>query len=241
MEQLVKLLRDGLVESKVGGGKFPDFYISLNRDNPDFAGGEMVEIKDAKSGYSTSSFNSTLPSSTKFSRNHMREVYYLIRGRKQKHVKICFVHGSFFETIPAAEAIKDSLAQVFREVLSNNSASSDSEAQQAAEKILAYEWKRENLSRVRKPQGAAITLRFRVMAEAMPEANLLNAKHYSVIKDDTLNMIVPANENAAQPAPRTLLEKAFANGGKPLPADFTVFEFPHKISGRTFIAFQVPL
>jgi len=102
-------------------GVFPDLALKLNRDHSVFTGGELIELKDSKT-YSVSSFNSTIPTGKKSIRKIIpsehsttflqmknsgddvfsleeRDVYYLVRGQKEKAQKICLVHGSFFETI----------------------------------------------------------------------------------------------------------------------------------------------
>lgn len=241
VEQLAKMLRDELVESKVGGGKFPDLYLNLNPGNSDFPGGEMIEIKDAKSGYNITSFNSTIPSGKKYAKNQWRDTYYLMRGRKKTHVKICFVHGSFFETIPIADNIKRAMQKVLENVLADNDAAKNAESRDAAEKILRLEWQREHLSQVRKTKGAAVSLRFRLMAESMPEANLLHPKHYPKIKDDTLNMIVPADADKPANHAKALMEKAFGVSAGGLPNDLKDFRLTHKINGKDFILFQTSL
>jgi len=85
-------------------GVFPDMAIRLSKDRKIFTGGELIELKDSDS-YVVSSFNSTIPARSKkvediiigknsIVRKQMekveneifslpvRDVYYLIRGRK---------------------------------------------------------------------------------------------------------------------------------------------------------------
>lgn len=115
-------------------GVFPDLAIRLNKDKRIFTGGELIELKDSDS-YTVSSFNSTIPSRTKkiediitgensIIKQQMekagndifslpaRDVYYLVRGRKKNHIKICLVYGSFFETISIENLISQSFSQV---------------------------------------------------------------------------------------------------------------------------------
>lgn len=118
-------------------GVFPDLAIRLNKDRKIFTGGELIELKDSDS-YTVSSFNSTIPSRSKkieeiitgensiikqqmeevgneiFSLS-VRDVYYLVRGRKKNHTKICLVYGSFFETISIENLISQSFSQVLEE------------------------------------------------------------------------------------------------------------------------------
>lgn len=115
-------------------GIFPDMAIRLNQDNRLFTGGELIELKDSDS-YTVSSFNSTIPSGKKeiskiitgensiikqqmeLAGNDIyslpvRDVYYLVRGSKQRNVKVCLVYGTFFETIRIEELISQSFSQV---------------------------------------------------------------------------------------------------------------------------------
>ncbi len=108
---------DGMLSCR-NRGIFPDLAIKLNTDNEMFTGGEFIELKDAKS-FTISSFNSTIPlgrkkvkevTGSKKSRIwkqmeeagddilslEIRDVYYLVRGRKDSKVKVCLTHGSFF-------------------------------------------------------------------------------------------------------------------------------------------------
>ena len=84
--------------------------------------GELIELKDSKS-YSVASFNSTIPTGEKDIRKlvggtaniiraqmqeagndilslPIRQVFYLVRGKKASDMKVCLSHGKFFETIP---------------------------------------------------------------------------------------------------------------------------------------------
>jgi hypothetical protein len=119
-------------------GKFPDIALRLNKDKKDFSGGELIEIKDSKS-YLIPSFNSTLPSGSKKISEIVgsesdikrqmekvgddifslvdRDVYYFIRGWKKGNLKVCLVHGAFFETVRIEELIKGAFAQVLEERL----------------------------------------------------------------------------------------------------------------------------
>ncbi len=111
---------------------FPDMIIRLNKDNTVFTGGELIELKDSRS-YTILSFNSTIPTGKKKIEKIInsnikkqiqekneniyslaeRDVFYLIRGRKNGNVKTCLVHGSFFETIK----VNDLISQSFYEYL----------------------------------------------------------------------------------------------------------------------------
>ncbi len=49
-----------------------------------------------------------------------RDVFYLVRGRNASNVKVCLVHGSFFETVRVEELIRESFRQVIEEGLGKN-------------------------------------------------------------------------------------------------------------------------
>jgi len=98
-------------------GRFPDFAIKLNQNDTMFTGGELIELKNSAS-YSVSSFNSTIPTGEKDistliggKRNTIREqmeragnnilslpirqVFYLIRGKKIKIQRLDWCMASF--------------------------------------------------------------------------------------------------------------------------------------------------
>ncbi len=125
--------------SCVNDGLFPDLAIKLNHNDSIFSGGELIELKDSKS-YSVASFNSTIPTGEKdiheliegtenIIRTQMqeagddilslpiRQVFYLTRGRRRSNVKVCLVHGKFFETVPVSTLISESFGQALEERL----------------------------------------------------------------------------------------------------------------------------
>lgn len=190
-------------------GVFPDLAIKLHKDGNFTYGGELIELKDAQS-YGISSFNSTLPQGQKplsflssgtreqMERNgddlnlsERRDVYYLVRGRKKNFVKVCLVHGSFFETVPSREAIKKS----FRQVLEESSQEENIKlSEQEKEKVLNVLSRQNYFSQSRKVAKASISLRFRIMAEARPEGNILNTKIYPTILDNSINLVMPHHD-----------------------------------------------
>ena len=114
-EELENFPFDEQMLSCIGDGKFPDLAIKLNNDDAHFTGGELIELKDSKKGYSVASFNSTIPTGEKDIRKltegktntirtqmeeagnnilslPIRQVFYLVRGRRQSNVKICLTH-----------------------------------------------------------------------------------------------------------------------------------------------------
>lgn len=191
-------------------GKFPDLVIKLNRNDPIFDGGELIELKDSKS-YSVSSFNSTIPTGEKDVREliegteniirtqmqeagddvlslPIRQVFYLIRGRSGANVKVCLGHGKFFETVPVSTLISESFGQALDERLHELGVSfSDSMKQ----KLLNLFSEQETFSKTRIVENASVKLRFRVMTEVKAGGNILNQNQYPEIKDNTLNFTVP--------------------------------------------------
>ena len=194
-------------------GVFPDLVLRVSREGGQISGGEMIELKDNKT-YSISSFNSTIPSAKKSlsalisSENSKiikqmresgedpfelpeRDVYYLIRGRRKEspHLKVCLVHGHFFETVKIEELIKQAFSQVLSEGLSSTDNIPLSE--ETIEKILSILSRQEYFRKVRDVEQSSVKLRFRIMTEAKAEANILDSERYPQVKDDTLNLIVP--------------------------------------------------
>jgi len=261
-------LKDSLIACTGGRGQFPDMVLRVNDGDGDFSGGELIEIKDAAAGYSIAPFNSTIPTSVKRidevakaggalyrklqaadgdpARRPLREVYYLIRGLKNGRAKVCLVHGLFFETVPVAENIKGAIAQAIAAAARASGGPDDDAIQRAANTVAALNWKQEHLSKTRITEGASVGIRYRAMAGAVADANLLNGRKYPQIKDDTLNMIVPAHVGDdgvaadAIAAKVALMEKAFGAAPGGLPANITVFEMKHLLNGP-FVVFQAPL
>ena len=235
-------------------GVFPDLAIKLNEDRSTFTGGELIEMKDSKT-YSVSSFNSTIPTGKKnihkiissensktftqmraagdnvFSLEE-RDVYYLVRGRKEKAQKICLVHGSFFEPISAKELIRQSFKQVLDENLAGKEIPDEIRSQ--LEEVLSDQ---EDFSRVRNVDKASVKMRFRVMTEVKPEGNILSPTYYPEIKDNTLNLVIPFH---GEDEKADVLQKVeFVMGGKAMKS-VNSFPLKHPLNGW-FVVFQINL
>ncbi|MCB9113273.1 MAG: hypothetical protein H6634_18670 [Anaerolineales bacterium] len=234
-------------------GVFPDLAIKINTQGH-FSGGELVELKDS-SVYNISSFNSTIPTGKKNIRNivtsetgnvfrqmqeagddvfslEVRDVYYLVRGRKSGHQKICLVHGSFFETIPAEELVGETFSQVVDEELN------DPDINDNVKKKLKGALSRQDIfSRVRSVDKASVSMRFRVLVEVKPDANILSPKHYPEILDDTLNLICPFYTEDEK-------EELISNVASVIGLDklnkLGIFPIKHPLNGW-FLVFQVKL
>jgi len=195
-------------------GKFPDMAIRVNPSaNP--TGGELIELKDSKH-FTVSSFSSTIPTGqksidsivageTNTIRQQMqqagddvfsvptREVYYLIRGKKQENLKVCLVHGSFFETIRAEELIRQAFSQVLIERLSETNQKLNADIQDLLVQVFS---KQESFSKVRDVASASVKLRFRIMTEVKQEGNILNSRRYPEIVNNTLNLLIPQHSSS---------------------------------------------
>ena len=122
----------------------------------------------------------------------VRDVYYLIRGRKKKNTKVCLVYGGFFETIRIEDLISQSFSQVLEERLKESKEEISSELKA---RLLSIFSEQENFSKVRTVEKASVKLRFRVMTEVKVEGNILNSKKYPQILDDTLNFVLPCHDD----------------------------------------------
>lgn len=235
-------------------GVFPDLAIKLNKDRALFTGGELIELKDSKS-YMVSSFNSTIPTGKKdihkiipsensttflqmknagddvFSLEE-RDVYYLVRGKRGGHQKICLVHGSFFETIGVKELIRQSFAQVLEEKFSGSTISNEDK-----ERLEAIFSEQEDFSRVRNVDKASVKLRFRILTEVKPEGNILNSKQYPEILDDSLNFVIPYHSDEEKEG---IFQKMETVAGRNGMKNFKAFSLKHPLNGW-FTVFQTPL
>lgn len=240
--------------SCINKGVFPDLAIKLNKDRSVFTGGELIELKDSKT-YNVASFNSTVPTGKKNIRKIIssergtiflqmqkagdevfsleeREVYYLIRGKKKEHQKICLVHGSFFETIGVEELIQKSFSQVLDERLMDRNIPQD--VKEALGSIFSEQ---EIFSKVRSVENASVKLRFRVLTEVKPEGNILNSKMYPQIREDTINLIVPYHSDEEHADVVSMMKLVFGSSGMD---QIRVLSIKHPFNGR-FVVFQTDL
>lgn len=238
------------------GAAFPDIILKLAPIGSDFSGGEFIELKDSK-GYSIASFNSTIPTGQKAivpllegktnkirdqlnklgEDSHqlpIRQVFYLIRGQKDKNMKICLVHGSFFETIAVENLIQQAFEQVLDDRLKTGDLNLSHDLKNALLNIFSNQ---QAFSQTRDVKGASVRLRFRIMTEAKAVANPLNINHYPTIGDNTLNFILPCHHDEEELHHTTLLKSA-------MPQDnfdsLKQFRIKHPLNGE-FVVFQVSL
>ncbi len=237
-------------------GQFPDLAIRLNKGNELFTGGELIELKDSDS-YGVSSFNSTIPTGRKNiakiikSENSiikdqmeaagndiyslpMRDVFYLIRGKKKGKIKVVLIHGSFFETINSSELISQSFSQVLEERLKHLGIDVE---QNLKDLLISIFSEQESFSKVRNVDKATVKLRFRVMTEVKAEGNILNSRKYPEILDDTLNFITPYHSEEDE---KLAVQKMFLACGENVMKSLNIFKLKHHFNGY-FIVFQIPL
>ena len=176
-----------------------------------------------------------------------REVYYLIRGKKKDSIKICLVHGSFFETTSINSTLQSAFEQVIDEAISDTQKHTDIDLEDAKSKIPNLDWKQNHFSSTRRVEKSAISLRFRVMSQVVKEANLLNSSQYPCLKDNTLNFVLPlkikSNDKVIKIEKsnhKKSLSRAFKN--KKLPDEIKNFVMNHNIQKDwQYIVFHCPL
>lgn len=234
-------------------GTFPNMAIRLNPDRKVFTGGELIELKDTKN-YTVSSFNSTIPtgkkeimkiiagesSNTKQQMEEkgediyslpVRDVFYLVRGRKKGNVKACLVHGSFFETIKANDLIKQS----FPECLKGINISKDIETKLVLFLLDLFE--QQHIRRTEDIKNASVRVRFIPEVEVKAEGNILNPKKYPEIKDDTLNFVLPCHNDEEE---KNILSKAKIVFDKSGLEQFDIFKIKHHFNGH-FLVLQTSI
>lgn len=234
-------------------GQFLDLAIKISPPNELFTGGELVELKDSKT-FSVASFNSTIPTGKKEIEKvvkgpsgaiaqqmlmagddiftlPIREVFYLVRGKKKDKTKVCLVHGSFFETVASSDLISQSFSQVLEERLKQKGLAVE---QEIKDLLLSMFSEQANFSKVRSIDKASVKLRFRILTEVKAEANILNATKYPQIGDNTLNFLVPCHDLAEETLARTKMESVI---GKDALKTLTIFKLKHHFNGY-FLVFQ---
>lgn len=237
-------------------GVFPDMAIRINKNRKIFTGGELIELKDSDS-YTVSSFNSTIPSRSKrideiitgknsIIRQQMeeagdnilslpvRDVYYLVRGRKGQKTKVCLVYGSFFETITIENLISQSFSQVLDERLKEIGKDISDESKKILISIFSHQ---QNFSKIRNVEKASVRLKVWITAEVKAEGNILNPKKYPEIMDDTLNFILPCHDDEEEKEVRHKLNLVFE------PTElkrFNIFKIKHHFNGH-FLVLQTNL
>lgn len=232
-------------------GKFPDMAIRLNPESNVLTGGEFIELKDSQS-YGVPSFNSTIPTGRKHIANILkgenssiqfqmqqvdddinslpiRDVFYLIRGRNKGRIKVCLVHGSFFETLEEDQLIASAFEQVLRERLEQTGEFLEEEV---IEKLKMIFTSQESFNKVRHVDWASINLRFRIMTGVEAQGNILSLKQYPEIRDNTLNLVLPCDGSTDEAAIATKIRLVFEEHElNPL----NTFKIKHHFNGYFFV------
>jgi hypothetical protein len=247
--------------SCVNKGKFPDLAIRLNHDDGPFSGGELIELKDSSKSYSVASFNSTIPMGVKDIRKlisgsenvirtqmqeagnnilsvPIRQVFYLVRGKKSPDIKICLSHGKFFETVPVSTLISEAFGQALEERLAELKLELSEPMKKALLDIFSEQ---ETFSRTRSIDNASVQIRFRIMTQVEKRANLLNSKQYPQIGDNTLNFAVPCHDEGEKELHIQRMQTAFCQMNlSHLYSQMDVFLLQHHFNGN-FLIFQTNL
>lgn len=168
----------------------------------------------------------------------IRQVFYLVRGKKVSDVKICLSHGKFFETIPVSTLISEAFGQALEERLNElNQPLSDT----MRRVLLDIFSEQETFSRTRSVEFASVRLRFRIMTEVKAGANLLNPNQYPEIGDNTLNFAVPCHDEAEQELHVHRMQTAFRQMNlSHLYSQMDIFPLQHHFNG-IFLIFQTNL
>lgn len=245
--------------SRTGKDQFCHLAIKRNDGDTLFDGGELVVLKDSKS-YSVTSFDSTIPTGEKYVRNvtewtelayptqifeedneasplHVRQVFYLIRGRENSNVKVCLSHGTFFETVPLSKLIFGSLGHDLESQLNECGES----PALIRETLAALFSEPQPFNKARTVDGASVNVRFQVTAEVKVGANLLNPNQYPEIGDNTLNFAVPCHDETEKKSHIHRMQTAFLQMDlSHLYSQMDVFLLQHHYNGN-FLIFQTNL
>ena len=168
----------------------------------------------------------------------IRQVFYLIRGKKQRNVKVCLTHGKFFETVPVSTLISESFGQALEERLNELG---ESLSPSLKRNLLDLFGEQQTFSRTRSVDDASVRLRFRIMTEVKAGANILNPNQYSQIGDNTLSFAVPCHSDAERNQQHNKMKIAFQEMDcEKLFSQMEVFSLQHHFNGK-FLIFQANL
>ena len=230
--------------------EFPDFVFKVKEQGGQLVCGSLLETKDSRGG-SISSFNSTIPTSTKSLeeidtinsseivsrivflkdgelaqnpdyRAYQRRCFYLIRTHKgSDKTKTSLIDGSFFETIPKNLLI----SQMFLNILEQHRVKKKLDISEVKfgeiKKLLAQVTDQTIIASSQSIAKASVKPRLRIMAEVNPEGNP-HSQHYPQIEEKTINFILPERFSTAELQTRLL-------GSVP---ELTQFTLQHKRNGK---------
>lgn len=158
----------------------------------------------------------------------VREVYYLIRGRRFSSTLVCLVHGSFFETVNCAQVVRKTLDRVMADYGGQHKqrfapAALDSLARMLSQEIFS--------NRRRKIAETTVELKLSIRAEVAHEVDILSPAYYPEIKDNTINLVIPYRSKddfrGAWQYLRSALGEEWANGQKQI--------IQHPFNGKFFV------
>lgn len=119
-----------------------------------------------------------------FDENEVRNVFYLIVGRKKTkpapQTKVCLITGSVFESISTTDTLIGASSQALDKSIDEMRAAFEG---YSAEEIQSQ------FAKSREVEGSSIKLRFRVMAEVSSKLNLLSDEMFPKIKPDSISLI----------------------------------------------------
>ncbi|MCY4537711.1 MAG: hypothetical protein OXE52_05710 [Chloroflexi bacterium] len=188
---------------------FPTMALRLNpRGNP--PGGELIGFMESKT-YVVPPFKSHIPAGALSiaSLGHkkasavdrqmrsngedwrwlpMRDVYYLIRGRRFGHTLVCLVHGSFFETVTCEQTVRKALDQVLADYGDNEKQRFTPVALDSMSRMLSREI---SSNRLRQIANTTVDFRLNIRVEVAHEVNILDWAYYPEIKNDSINLVIP--------------------------------------------------
>ena len=161
--------------------------------------------------------------------------YETIRGLEGPLVIVDNVKNvGFGELVKIRSEKGESFGQVLEERLRNTGLHL---SDYIKDKILSIFCMQKDFSKVRNVEKASVKLRFRVMTEVKAEGNILNSNKYPDIKDNTLNFVLPCDNENEDKENIVRIKKVFNEKEFNL---LKVFKIKHHFNGK-FIVFQVSL
>ncbi len=192
-----------------GNAEFPTLALRMNPGG-DPPGGELIGLKPSRS-YSIPTFRSHIPaglmsiSSLRHDKANeifksmkaageeaesmpIREVYYLILGKRLCYTKVCLVHGSFFETVKAEQVVRLALVQALSDCMDEDKRTINAELMDLLTSVMAKEVFSHQLRHVK---NASVAFRLEVDTDVIKKANILDPDYFPGIRDDTISIVVP--------------------------------------------------
>lgn len=233
--------------------QFPDFLFKVTKQGGKLSCGNLLELKDSKSG-NIASFNSTLPTKYKSLEEidvingtslvsriatikdaklaetegyyaYQRRAFYLVRTyRDDERVKISIIDASFFETIPKEHLINQMFLNVLRGHLQRKEITIPPATLKQVEEALSYITDQTIIAASQIIKGASVRPRLRIMAEVHPEGNPHSA-FYPEISEGSFNLILQASASTEQ------LEKKLCSEV----SNLEVFSIHHKRNGEHIV------